>query len=435
MSLYEKKDFLKEEIEKEKQRFTDLLPSIKPGAQKIENVLVLIDGSRRSRVAVLFAEEIRIFFKAKVDVICFHTEQETDKSTHYSYEESLAFAHDQLSTKEFSIKGEVVEDIEALQMTLEAILSSTEYDLIALPSSFIGLKRKITKEQQEEKEAQVLMMGEVFNYLLESNDIPVVILESQQLNTKQLWKHIGLVTGSIMNLSELIEKAIQFSVKGANINSILTMNRNLFEDLSDEEFSDFIQEKKDRLHKFEKANTEVFKDSKRFISFDLVSIKSIGELKKQMISFGRELGLLMIYLPSKLSSLYGLFVDLLSDPEITAPLVIRTKEIVLKTTKKPEEEKANDEVEIEKKVPKEKIVDKMEKPVEEVAPEKKDEEETIVIDDTMKEAIKEEVKKELLGTEDKEDPTKEVKEEVEPLEEVLAVREELKEKGSQGRSY
>ncbi|MHA1304479.1 MAG: universal stress protein [Candidatus Heimdallarchaeaceae archaeon] len=400
MSHPEKKDAQTEVIEEQKQKFANLLPSIEPAAKPIKNVLVLIDGSKKSRTVVLLAEELRLFFQAKVDVICFYAKQETDIDdvSKESYENSLSFAYEHLSSKDYAIKGHVVEDIDGLRATIDAIVHATDYDLIAVPSSFIGMKKTITKKEEEEEEARTEIMGDVFNYLLEENNIPVLIVESQELNTEEIWKHTGIVTSSIPRLGDLIEKAIQYSIKGAYIHAILTINRYFYQDLSDEQFDNLVAKQKEEIQKFERANLEVFKDSNRFIDFEVLALYSHEELKKQMISFGKDLGLLIIYLPTKLSNLYGLFIDLLSDPDITVPLLIITEEIKKKEIKvktkaelKNEKEKEKEEEEEKKTLEKEVVVSEKEKV----------KEEKLKIDDEIKEVIKEEVKKELFGEEER----------------------------------
>ncbi len=313
----EKIEVQKETIEEQKKKFTNLLPSVDPSVKPIENVLVLIDGSKKSRTVVLLAEELRLFFQATVDVICFYSKEDTNKE---QYDMALSFAYEHLSSKLFNIKGHVVEDLDGLKNIISAIINSATYDLIVVPSSFIGMKKSIQiKQEKDKEEAKIEVMGDVFNYLLEENDVPVLIVESQELNTEYLWKHIGIVTGSLSRLSYLIEKSIQFSIKNANIHCMFLLNRYLYQDLNDEEFVELIAKQKEELNKFERANQVVFEDSQRFVDFEILSLSEHEELKNQMISFGKDLGLLIIYLPSKLANLYGLFIDLLSCLLYTSP--------------------------------------------------------------------------------------------------------------------
>ncbi|MHA1592667.1 MAG: hypothetical protein ACTSUP_09370, partial [Candidatus Heimdallarchaeaceae archaeon] len=140
MSIQDR-DKQKTAIEKTVQKFAALLPSVRPQPNPAKKALVLIDGTSISRTSVLAAEQLNHHFGTKIDVVCFYSENipTEAKTSKQSYEDSLTFAYEHLRSDEFEIKGQVVESVEMLRSILDAILKEGEYDLIIVPSSFIGI--------------------------------------------------------------------------------------------------------------------------------------------------------------------------------------------------------------------------------------------------------------------------------------------------------
>ncbi len=161
------RDKQKEALEKSLQKFSELLPSVNPEAPSAERALVIIDGTAKSKAAVLCAEELNRHFGSKIDVICFYTEQPptAEETSMKSYEDSLAFAYEHLKSEDFEIKGEVVENLENLRSILDNVINTTDYDIIILPSSFIGLKEvHFETNGDEDTEASTTVLGNLFDY-------------------------------------------------------------------------------------------------------------------------------------------------------------------------------------------------------------------------------------------------------------------------------
>jgi hypothetical protein len=423
MSIQDR-DKQKVALDKTVQKFTELLPSVRPEPLPIEKALVIINGTAKSRAAVLLAEELNRNFGTEIDVICFYTEQkpETLNITKESYEDSLAFAYEHLKSEDFEIKGQVVENIEILTTILGNVLTAGKYDLIIVPSSFIGMKEtRITQEEEEEEEAAITVMGGIFEYLHETvKNIPIMLIESEKINLELLWKNTCIFASRSSLLSRLVEKAIRYSMKKAEIHCLINVAPSAHEDKSEEEFAEYIERNKEEISRFEKANEVVFQEASRFVDFHFISTDSLEKVKKELLSFGKDVGIQIIYLPSKHGSLYGFFIDLLEDPEITFPILIAKEKVTGRKEVEEEEEEEEEEKKIEEA---EELAEEIE---EEVVLLEEPEEKKIMIDNNMKESIKEEVKKELLG-----EPKEEITEDeiVERIEEIVeeVVEEEMKE--------
>ncbi|MCE7741761.1 MAG: universal stress protein [Candidatus Heimdallarchaeota archaeon] len=411
------KDKQKSELEKTMQKFSDLLPSVKPEVDPAEKALVVIDGTAKSKAAVLVAGELNRHFGTKIDVICFYTEQPPAKTeaSKESYESSLSFAYEHLKSKDFEIKGEVVENIDNLKSILDNVIQSVEYDIILVPSSFIGLKEtKIQKDDEEDEEASITVLGDVFEYLLEEiKNIPVLLIESEKINLELLWKNIPIVFSNTNQLSYLFEKAMKYSLKKSEIHLLININPIFHEDKNQEELDALINRSIEDLEIFEKANSQVFKESSRYVDTHLLSTDNFENFKKELYTFGKDVGILIVYMTSKHSSLYGFFTELLEDSEITFPILIAKRKIETKKeeVEQPEEEGAEDEP----------SKDEVEEEVE--VKEEEKEEEKIVIDESLKEEIKEEVKKDILGITE---PSEEVEEET--VEEETVIEKAIKTK-------
>ena len=114
MSLPDR-DKQKASIGREFIKFSELMPSVNPAQPPIKKTLVLIDGSLKSRAAVLLAGEINRFFGTKIDVICFYADhKEAPLLPKESYEVSLAFAYEHLKSEDFEIKGTNVQGVHGL---------------------------------------------------------------------------------------------------------------------------------------------------------------------------------------------------------------------------------------------------------------------------------------------------------------------------------
>jgi len=401
MSIQDK-DKQKAELEKTLQKFTELLPSVSPEPKKIDKALVIINGTAKSRAAVLLARELNRYFQTYIDVVCFYTEQKPERveTTKESYEDSLAFAYEHLKSEDFEIKGQIVENVEMLKTILDSVLKTTDYDLIIIPSSFIGIKEtKIFEDEEEDTEASITVMGDIFEYLLDFPDIPLMLVESEKLNIELLWKNICIFFSGSSQINHLVEKALKFSVKKAEFHLLINIAPSFHEDKNEEEFEAYIKKNKEDLERFERANLEVFKEASRFVDFHLISTDDVEVFKSELLTFGKDVGILIIHMPSKHSSLYGFFIDLLEDAEITFPILISKKRVTPKIEEK-EEEKEFPEVEEKEEIEEVKIEEK----------------EKIVIDEGLKETIKEEIKKDILG---------ELEEEIEEVEEVDEVIEEV----------
>ena len=408
MSLPDR-DKQKASIDRELTKFSELIPSVRTVQPPINKALALIDGSSKSRAAVLLAEELNRKNGTKIDVLCFYSEQhqiDTLLPSKESYDDSFAFAYEHLKSEDFEIKGQVLEDVSMFNQILDTILNSGEYDLIIIPSSFIGIKKTEITDADDESDAKITVMGDIFEFLIQGNNIPLLLVESEKINIEQLWNNIGIIVNSHTNLRYCIEKAIQFSNKKAQFHAIIDINPQYHEDLVPEEFEELCKKQKEEMEIFSRANSEVFKDISRFIDYNLLSTNKIKEIKDLLISFGKDIGILIFYLHSKHASLYGLFIDMLTDPDIVFPILITKKEV--------KEEEISEE-----------------------------EDEKIKIDESVKKAIKEEVKRDIIsetktGKEEvkkkiveeepkKEEPKKEELMEQGEKEEIEDLKEEVKE--------
>ncbi|MHA2255508.1 MAG: hypothetical protein ACXAAM_05510, partial [Candidatus Heimdallarchaeaceae archaeon] len=385
MSIQDR-DKQKAALEKTLQKFTELLPSVSPVPSPVKKALVIINGTAKSRTAVLLAEELNRNFGTGIDVICFHSEQkpEIDSTTKESYEDTLAFAYEHLRSEEFEIKGHCVENIDMLKNILTNVIQTTEYDIIIVPSSFIGMRKMKVQTDEEDTEASITVLGDIFEYLLEDiEDVPLLLVQSEKVNLELLWKSICVLFSSSSQISLLFQKALKFSLKKADIHCFLNIEPSFHEEKSEDEFTEYVKKSKEEIERFERANSEVFKEASRYVEFHYLTTQKIELLKDELATCGKDVGILIIYMPSKHYRLYGLFTELLEDSEISFPILIARRKISIV---KEEKEK---EVEEEKTSPK-KIEDK-------IIEDEKEEEETISIDDTIKETIKEEVKKDILG--------------------------------------
>ncbi|MCK4845341.1 MAG: universal stress protein, partial [Candidatus Heimdallarchaeota archaeon] len=300
MSLPDR-DKQKASIDRELTKFSDLIPSVRTVHPPIKKALALIDGSSKSRAAVLLAEELNRKDGTKIDVLCFYSEQhQTDTllPSKESYEDSFAFAYEHLKSEDFEIKGQVLEDISMFNQILDAILNSGEYDLIIIPSSFIGIKKLEIPNAADESDAKITVMGDIFEFLIGGNDLPLLLVESEKINIERLWTDIGIIVNSHTNLRYCIEKAIQFSNKKALFHAIINLNPQYYEDLASEEFEELCKKQKEEMETFKRANSEVFKDISRFVDFNLLSTNKIKEVKDLLISFGKDIGILVFYLHS-----------------------------------------------------------------------------------------------------------------------------------------
>ncbi len=382
------KDKQKSELEKTMQKFSDLLPSVKPKVDPAERALVIIDGTAKSKAAVLVAGELNRHFGTKIDVICFYTEQPPSKSraSKKSYEDSLSFAYEHLKSEDFEIKGEVVENIENLKSILDNVIQTVVYDIIIVPSSFIGLKEtKISTDEDDDPEASITVLGNIFDYLLEGiPNIPILLIESEKINLELLWKNTAIVFSNTNQLSYLFEKAIKYSLKKSEIHLLINIDPIFHDDKNQEEMEALLKRSTEDLEIFEKANSQVFKESSRYVDTHLLSTDKFDNFKKELYTIGKDVGILIVYMPSRHSSLYGFFTELLEDRDITFPLLIakRKIEILREEVEQPKEEGA-----IEPS--KEEVVEEVE--IDEGIEEK------IVIDESLKESIKEEIKKDILG--------------------------------------
>ncbi len=321
------KVILKETLKK----ISELLPSVRLELPPIENALIIIDGTAKSRTVVLLSGELNKHFNTKIDIIYFYSEQSrvADEVAIESYEDSLAFTNEHLRSEAFEIKGPVVENTEMLKIVLDNAFKNTTYDLIIIPSSFIGMKEVQMKEEDlEETEAKVVVIGEIFDYLLEEvKDIPVLVVESEKVNLNMLWKNICIFLGSSTQLIHMCETALRFSLKNTKIRGLINISRSFHEENTDEEYEQLVNKNKEELNRFEQANFEIFKEVEKFKEFNLITTDKIGDIKNQFAVYGKDLGFLMIYMPTKHSSLAGFFIEFLEDPEITFPILIIKKKI------------------------------------------------------------------------------------------------------------
>jgi len=323
-------------------KISELLPSVRLEQPPIEKALIIIGGTAKARTVVLLAGELNKHFNTKIDIITFYSEQSkvSDEVTKESFEDSLAFTHEHLRSDDFEIIGPVVENTEMLKISLDNAFKNTTYDLIIIPSSFIGMKEVHMKEEDiEETEAEVVVIGEIFEYLLEEvKDIPVLVVESEKVNLNMLWNNICIFLGNSTQLSHMCETALKFSLKNTEINGLINVSRSFHEDKTDDEFEQFVNKNKEELKRFLQANFKIFKEVERFKEFKHITTDKIGDIKKQLAVCGKDSGFLMIYMPTKHSSLAGFFIEFLEDPEITFPILIIKKKITPPIIEKQKEE-------------------------------------------------------------------------------------------------
>jgi hypothetical protein len=312
-------------------KISELLPSVKIEQPPIEKALIIIDGTAKARTVVLIAGELNKHFNTKIDIICFFSEKfraATDLKLD-SYEDSLTFTHEHLKSESFEIKDPVVKNAEMLKKTLDDAFKNTIYDLIIIPSSFIGMKEvEMKKEDLEKIEAKVVVIGDIFEYLLEEvKDIPLLVVESEKVNLNMLWKNICLFLGNSTQLSKMSETALRFSLKNTEIKGLINISRNFHEEKTDDEFEQFFDKNIKALKRFVQANSEIFKEVNKLKEFNLITTDKIADIRNQLTVCGKDHGFLMIYMPSKHSSLAGFFIEFLEDPEITFPILIVKKKI------------------------------------------------------------------------------------------------------------
>ncbi|MCG3222789.1 MAG: universal stress protein, partial [Candidatus Heimdallarchaeota archaeon] len=118
-------------------QMSELLPSVKIDQPPIENVLIIVDGTAKSRTALLIAGELNKHFNTKINIIYFYPEQSiiAEEVPKASYEDSLAFTNEHLRSDVFAIIGPVVTNTEMLKTILDYAIKNTTYDLIIIPSS------------------------------------------------------------------------------------------------------------------------------------------------------------------------------------------------------------------------------------------------------------------------------------------------------------
>lgn len=323
-------------------KISELLPSVRLEQPPIKKTLIIIGGTAKARTVVLLAGELNKHFNTKIDIITFYSEQSkvSDEVTKESFEDSLAFTHEHLRSDDFEIIGSVVENTEMLKISLDNAFKNTTYDLIIIPSSFIGMKEVHMKEEEiEETEAEVVVIGEIFEYLLEEvKDIPVLVVESEKVNLDMLWNNICIFLGNSTQLSHMCETALKFSLKNTEINGLINVSRSFHEDKTDDEFEQFVNKNKEELKRFLQANSKIFKEVEKFKKFKHITTDKIGDIKKQLAVCGKDSGFLMIYMPTKHSSLAGFFIEFLEDPEITFPILIIKKKITPPIIEKQKEE-------------------------------------------------------------------------------------------------
>ncbi len=409
------------EIEKRMQKFSDLMPSIRVSINNVKRALVLIDGSVKSQTTILLSEELNRNFGAKIDLVCFYAKENVEdrEINKQKYEGILNYAQEHLKSDDFVIKGEVVESVQGLIEIIQVILGSNEYDVIIVPTSFVGIREKLEVKDEDEEETQIRLMGDVFGYLLEKTETPVLLVESEKLNVEQLWKNVTVLIPNHNYLACAIDKALNCTQKNSVINVIINLNPQLFPDESHRTLEEAIKIEKTEMERFERANSGVFKELNRFIDYQLYAFNEIEQLRECLNSFGRDTGLMFIYLPSKHSSLYGLFVDILEEREIIAPLVILKKQKIMQEPKEEgkEHKEEGKEHKEEGKEPKEEGKEPKEEGKENekesdlLAQENKDTEvmkekgeEKVKLEEGFKDRIKNEVKREMFGEErEKED--------------------------------
>ena len=329
-------------LEETFKKISELLPSVSLEQPPIKNALIIVDGTAKSRTAILVAGELNKHFNTKIDIIYFYPEQSISAKevAKESYEDSLAFTKEHLRSEDFEIKGPIVENNKMLKLILDDASKNITYDLIIIPSSFIGMKEvKMKEEDKEETEAQVVVLGEIFEYLLEEIPaIPVLVVESEKINLNMLWNNICILLGNSTQLSQMCEKALRFSLKNTEISGLINISRSFHEEKNDDEFEQFVNKNKEELNRFVNANLEIFKEVKKFKEFNLVTTDKIGVIKNQLAICGKNLGFLIIYMPTKHSSLAGFFIEFLEDPDITFPILIAKKKITPPFLEKQKEE-------------------------------------------------------------------------------------------------
>ncbi|MHA1347937.1 MAG: hypothetical protein ACTSO3_16160 [Candidatus Heimdallarchaeaceae archaeon] len=312
-------------------KISELLPSVRIEQPPIEKTLIIVDGTAKSRTVILLAGELNKQFNTKIDIIYFFSEKfrVTTEVKLASYEDVLAFTREHLRSESFEIKDPVIENAEMLKATLENSFKNTIYDLIIIPSSFIGMKEIEVKDEDLAKtEAKVVVIGEIFEYLLEEvKDIPVLVVESEKVNLDKLWKNICLFLGNSTQLSHMCETALRFSLKNTEIKGLINISPSFHEEKTEAEFEQFVNKNKKDITRFVQANSEIFKEVNKLKEFNLLTTDKIIDIKNQLAVCGKNHGFLMMYMPTKHSSLAGFFIELLEDPEIIFPILIIKKKM------------------------------------------------------------------------------------------------------------
>ncbi len=329
-------------LEETYKQISELLPSVKIDQPPIEIVLIIVDGTAKSRTAILIAGELNKHFDTKINIIYFYPEQliSAEEVPKESYEDSLAFSHEHLRSDAFAIIDPVVKKTEMLKTILDYAIKNTTYDLIIIPSSLIGMKEVKMKEEDLNKiEAQVVVIGEIFDYLLEDvKDIPVLVVESAKVNLNMLWKNIFIFLANSTQLSYMCQKALRFSLKNTEISCLINVSRSFHEEKTDDEFEQFVNKNKVEQNRFVNANSEIFKEVGKFKEFNLITTDRIGVIKNQLTICGKNTGFLIMYMPTKHSGLAGFFIEFLEDPEITFPILIVKRKITAPFKEKQKEE-------------------------------------------------------------------------------------------------
>ncbi len=325
------------EIEKTKQKFAGLMPSIQVSLKKVNRALVLIGGTIRSQTAILLSEKFNKKYGSKIDYVLFYSEDIIENAgfSKERYENSLNYIKEKLNSDDFNIKAQDISTIEGLIDVINTLLRSNTYDLLIVSTSFIGLREK--QKEEEEEESHVQLMGNLFEYLLEKTEVPLLLVESETIDTEHLWKDATILVPNYRFLSTAVEKALYCTQKDASINIIININPQLFPDERDRTLEEFLKTEKEEIEKFERANVEVFKDLSRKVEFNLYSFSEIEQLRECLNNFGKDTGLILIFLRSKHSLLYGLFTEILEHREIFAPLFIIKNEEKKELTSETEE--------------------------------------------------------------------------------------------------
>ena len=160
---------------------------------------------------------------------------------------------------------------------------------------------------------------------LVAKKIPVLVVESEKVNLNMLWKNICIFLGNSTQLSHMSETALRFSLKNTEIKGLLNISRDFYEEKTYDEFDQFVNKNKKELKRFVQANSKIFKEVNKLEEFNLITTDKIADIKNQLAVCGQNCGFLMIYMPTKHSSLAGFFIEFLEDPEVTFPILIIKK--------------------------------------------------------------------------------------------------------------